>query len=226
MCQLPRTTLEVFSVTDSEADFQDANITNPKNLISRFQNVTSLELNACTFHFPYGPASPNVSSINSKYQGWKMTPSNVMFSNGEVDPWRTLGVQADEKVNPNAYIRNSTKEIPACNEAPEAGTIFGQVYPGQVSDCINFGILTQAGQDLSKECCRLPRFTNLSTYQVHAQDIIKVNYRNRTGPAPFDLGFDLFTQAFDAWRTCFGQQILQTQPSMSGSNSRPGVRWG
>ena len=56
-----------------------------------------------------------------------------MFSNGEMDPWRTLGVQADLKINPNAVIRKSTKTIPTCNIPPPDGEVFGQVYPGQVS---------------------------------------------------------------------------------------------
>lgn len=113
--------------------FQDANVTNPYNLISRFNNVTSEERNFCKDTFSYAPAAPNVSVILSKYHGWKMTPSNVMFSNGEVDPWRTLGVQADKKVNPNAFVRNSTTVVPGCNQPPKVGEIFGQVYPGQVS---------------------------------------------------------------------------------------------
>ena len=112
--------------------FQDANLTNPNNLVSRFNNVSSEERNYCQNIFPYAPAMPNVSSIISKYGGWKMTPSNVMFSNGEVDPWRTLGVQADKKINPSAFVRQSTKEIPACNQPPPNNQVFGQVYPGQV----------------------------------------------------------------------------------------------
>lgn len=163
--------------------FQTANASNPHNLISIFNNVSSEEQNFCKDTFSYAPAFPNVSAIVSKYGGWKMSPSNVMFSNGEVDPWRTLGVQADKKINPSAYVRNSTKEVPLCNQPPKAGEVFGQVYPGQ----------------------------------VHAQDIIKVNYGNRTGVAPFDAGFELFTKAFDAWKPCFsGQPEIQTQTSGAG----------
>ncbi len=117
---------------------------------SRLAEPLSADFLPGTYYFPYGPASPNVSSINSKYHGWEMTPSNVMFSNGEVDPWRTLGVQADKKVNPNAYVRNSTKEIPVCNQTPETGTVFGQVYPGQVSDYTNFLVLSRRRPRLVK----------------------------------------------------------------------------
>jgi hypothetical protein len=112
--------------------FQDSNLTDPNNLVSRFNNVSSEEQNYCQNVFAYAPPTPNVSSVVTKYGGWKMTPSNVMFSNGELDPWRTLGVQADEKINPNAFVRQSTKEIPTCNQPPKDGQVFGQVYPGQV----------------------------------------------------------------------------------------------
>jgi Serine carboxypeptidase S28 len=112
---------------------QGSNITNPKNLVSRFNNVFSEEQNYCQNIFPYAPPMPNVSSIVSKYGGWRMMPSNVMFSNGELDPWRTLGVQADAKINPSAYVRQSTTEIPTCNQPPKGDQVFGQVYPGQVS---------------------------------------------------------------------------------------------
>jgi len=171
--------------------FQDSNLTNPNNLVSRFNNVSSEERNYCRNIFPYAPAMPNVSSIISKYGGWRMTPSNVMFSNGEVDPWRTLGVQADQKINPNAFVRQSTTEIPTCNQPPPDDRVFGQVYPGQ----------------------------------VHAQDLIKRRGLNQTTTAPFDLGFDLFTQAFDAWRPCFGNSTTKDSAASPVSSSGTTASW-
>lgn len=56
-----------------------------------------------------------------------------MFTNGELDPWRALGVQADSQLNPDAYTRKSSKKVPKCNQTPIEGTVFGQVYSGQVS---------------------------------------------------------------------------------------------
>ena len=58
--------------------FQDSNLTNPNNLVSRFNNVSSEERNYCQNIFSYAPAMPNVSSIIAKYGGWRMTPSNVI----------------------------------------------------------------------------------------------------------------------------------------------------
>jgi Serine carboxypeptidase S28 len=111
--------------------FQDSNATDPANMISRFSNVTSYAQNECRDIFDHVPDFPDVDKI-LKYGGYKMTPSNVMFTNGELDPWRTLGVQADKKINPSAIIRESTTDIPACKAPPAGNKVFGQVYPGEV----------------------------------------------------------------------------------------------
>ncbi len=111
--------------------FQDANASDPTSLISRFGNVTAFARHQCKDVFEYAPDLPAVDAI-LKYGGYSMTPSNTMFTNGENDPWRTLGVQADKKINPSAIIRDSTTDIPACNTSPEGKKVFGQVYPGQV----------------------------------------------------------------------------------------------
>ena len=113
--------------------FQDTNQTDPLNLISRFNNLTSFEYVECRSVFPYAPERPETEAINGRYRGWRMKPSNVMFSNGEVDPWRTLGVQSEHSVNPYAFVRNSTKTVPRCNTPPPGDDVFGQVYLGQVS---------------------------------------------------------------------------------------------
>ncbi|OQD67885.1 hypothetical protein PENPOL_c003G04071 [Penicillium polonicum] len=112
---------------------QVANISNPLNFISRFYNVSSTQSLVCKSIFPYLPTltTPNVSSIN-QYGGWNISVSNVMFSNGQYDPWRVLGVHADTTINPSALIRQSTKLIPKCNDVPQHNAVFGQCYGGQV----------------------------------------------------------------------------------------------
>ena len=111
--------------------FQVSNASDPTSMISRFFNVSTYALEECKSVFPYAPDLPNVDSI-LKYGGWNMTPSNTMFTDGEYDPWRTLSVLADKKINPSAIVRESTTEIPACNVPPEGSKVFGQVYPGEV----------------------------------------------------------------------------------------------
>lgn len=56
----------------------------PENPLSIETSFLSLELfqRQCNETFPWGPASPQVEHVN-KYGGWNMTPSNVLFTNGE-----------------------------------------------------------------------------------------------------------------------------------------------
>jgi Serine carboxypeptidase S28 len=111
--------------------FQVSNTSNPASIVSRFNNITSYARNECKEEFAFAPDLPNVDAI-LRYGGYNMGPSNTMFTNGELDPWRTLGLQADSKINPTAIIRESTTDIPACSVPPEGNKIFGQVYPGEV----------------------------------------------------------------------------------------------
>ncbi len=59
-------------------------------------------------------------------------PSNVMWTSGELDPWRTEGVQTDTRINPEALNRRTTKVVPRCNEPPPGYEVFGPVFEGQV----------------------------------------------------------------------------------------------
>jgi hypothetical protein len=113
------------------AQFQVSQYQSPKSIISRFYNVTSHKIHFCHELFPYAPAFPQVNDV-LKYGGWGMMPSNVMFTNGELDPWRTEGVQADTGINPEAMNRKTTIVVPKCNEPPPGDDVFGIVYPGQV----------------------------------------------------------------------------------------------
>ena len=164
------------------------------------------------------PEQPDIDAINSRYGGWHMTPSNIMFSNGELDPWRTLGVQSDLKINPSAHVRKSTMTVPPCNKPPSGDEVFGQIYAGQVSVTFSlergspYGGLLKAfcgySRNLSLLLSKLDSYAPLAVLadifqQVHAQDLIKRTYSNRTGPAPFDLGFELFSKALDEWLPCF-----------------------
>lgn len=108
-----------------------ANISDPTNMISRLRNVTSMLQNHCKDVFPFAPDLPDVDAI-LRYGGHNMAPSNTMSTDGERDPWRTLGLQTDKEINPSATIRESTTDTPKCNVPPEGERVFGKVYPGQV----------------------------------------------------------------------------------------------
>ena len=67
------------------------------------------------------------------------------------------------------------------------------------------GYLASAIRRTTESIVAVEGFVVLTRYlsKVHCQDLIKATYRNRTGIAPFDLAFDLFTEALDAWLPCF-----------------------
>jgi hypothetical protein len=112
------------------AQFQVSQYPSEHNIISKFRNLTNHLEFFCHGMFPYAPETPKVEEIH-KYGGWNMTPSNVMFTNGGLDPWRGLGIQSDSGINPEALNRRSTTTIPKCNVPPEGDQVFGAVWEGQ-----------------------------------------------------------------------------------------------
>ncbi|KAJ5109689.1 hypothetical protein N7532_002334 [Penicillium argentinense] len=120
-------------VATALGDFQGSNPANI-SIVSRYSNWTAertteivdgLEFNPKIFH-----GEPDVSKIN-KYGGWKMNPTHVMFTNGQYDPWRGFSV-ASQDTNYGSPERKIVQDVPKCHTAPEEGTAFGWVYPGQV----------------------------------------------------------------------------------------------
>ncbi|MCJ1288982.1 hypothetical protein MMC34_000513 [Xylographa carneopallida] len=112
-------------------EFQVSSPHNAHNLVSRFYNVSGTEANMCRSMFSYAPARPNIEAF-LKYGGWDMRPSNVMFTNGAIDPIGTIGVQATTGHNPQALNRPSTMDVPRCGVPPPGNQVYGQVWPGQV----------------------------------------------------------------------------------------------
>ena len=105
-------------------------ISNPEtNLLSRFYNISGQLERFCHNRFEYAPEVPDVKKV-LRYGGWKMRPSNVMWTNGEIDPFRTMSVQATTDINPKALNRKTTSEIPKCNLPPDGDDVFGIVYEG------------------------------------------------------------------------------------------------
>jgi hypothetical protein len=60
-----------------------------------------------------------------------MKPSNVMFTNRGIDPWRTMSIQSTTDINPQALNRPSTTVVPRCNVPPPGDEVYGVVYAGQ-----------------------------------------------------------------------------------------------
>jgi len=62
------------------------------------------------------------------FGGWRMQPSNTMFTNGEFDPWRAYGVSSLERelADYPAY-GGMVQDVPACGVASSMGEHFGTV---------------------------------------------------------------------------------------------------
>ena len=109
---------------------------NPDNItaISKYYNFTAVE-NIQLKRELFGDfgVSTLPKAINNKpildLGGWDVEVSNVMFTNGEFDPWRAFGVASQEEGAPKRQIM---QDVPACNKAAVDKKIFGLVYPGAV----------------------------------------------------------------------------------------------
>ncbi|QDS70251.1 hypothetical protein FKW77_007376 [Venturia effusa] len=95
--------------------FQSANL-GPHQLISKY-NTLQHQADICHRQFPDGlksgllPQWPDVDTTNEVFGGWKIRPSNTLWTAGEWDPWRTLTPLSVEKFSPRYQL---SREIPDC----------------------------------------------------------------------------------------------------------------
>lgn len=117
----------------------------PDNNRSIQAKVVSMQLfqDQCNAAFPKGalPSSPDVGSI-LQFGGWGMNPARVMFTNGAIDPWRSLSVASIEY---NAPQRKANQSTPSATGHFDSGSYFGVIYPDTVhaKDLANFNGYTQ-----------------------------------------------------------------------------------
>ncbi|KAF8798510.1 peptidase S28 [Phlegmacium glaucopus] len=152
----------------------------PANPLSIETSFISLDLfqQQCNQAFPDGlPSSPQVNNVN-KYGGWDMNPSNVMFSNGEFDPWRTMGLASIETNSPK---RTPTVIVPACNTT--STSFFGITYSNMV---------------------HVSDMRVLLTPDSNHTDFKTVGFYSPISQEPFFTGLGLFQLALDEWLPCFG----------------------
>lgn len=109
---------------------------NPNNItcVSKFYNFTAVrDIGYVEESFGDFDAKSIPAQINNKglldMGGWGMKASNVMFTNGEFDPWRSFSVASEESDGPHRKI---VQKVPACNTAPPAEEAFGLTYLGAV----------------------------------------------------------------------------------------------
>lgn len=158
--------------------YQRGDPSNTKNIETTF---LSLELFQMQCNETFGealPTSPQVEHVN-KYGGWNMQPSNIMWTNGEFDPWRTMGVASIEPSSPH---RNTTQTVPPCNTPPQGSDVFGMIYDNMVH--------------VSDMRVLLTPDANHSNFQT-------VGFYSPISPTPFYAGLSLFQLALDEWLPCF-----------------------
>ncbi|TFK48520.1 peptidase S28 [Heliocybe sulcata] len=154
----------------------------PNNPLSIETSFRSLEVfqQGCNEAFPAGlPPAPQVENVN-KYGGWDMNPSNVFWTNGEFDPWRTMGLAS---IEPNSPFRNSTVAVPACNSSPANDTFFGLLHSNMV---------------------HVSDLRVLITPDSNHTDFKTVGFYSPVSQEPFYSGLGLFQLALDEWLPCFG----------------------
>ncbi|KAJ5101402.1 hypothetical protein NUU61_003624 [Penicillium alfredii] len=109
--------------------FQSNNF-GPHSLLSRYQNLNYVQL-TCNRQFPEAvakgllPKYPRADAMNNETGGWTIRPSNVYWSGGEFDPWRTLSPLATQDFAPQGV--SFTTDIPKCNVETGPGTVFGYI---------------------------------------------------------------------------------------------------
>ncbi|KAJ5691959.1 hypothetical protein N7462_001382 [Penicillium macrosclerotiorum] len=119
--------------------FQSNNF-GPHSLQSRFQSLDYIQY-TCNRQFPEAikqgllPKSPQVDATNQQTGGWTIRPSNVYWSGGQFDPWRTLSPLATEEIAPQGVT--FTTDIPKCNVETDENTLFGYIL-ANAEHCFDF----------------------------------------------------------------------------------------
>ncbi|KAF9651937.1 peptidase S28 [Thelephora ganbajun] len=135
--------------------FQGANPHNNRSIQSQFLTQADIEQD-CLGSFPAGavPPEPRVKVLNDAYGGWYMNPTHVFFTNGQIDPWRTLSIASFEE---NAPKRVGITAIPTCYTAPNESFYFGIVYRGETHVKDLYSPLTEPVE---------PFYTSLALFQM------------------------------------------------------------
>lgn len=100
----------------------------PENLLPYNLMTSEIQMGDCIEFF--GSAvmdGPDFEPLNKRYGGWNMTTSNVLWVDGELDPWRAItpGSMTDDSPK-----RPNTQVVPKSGEVLTGGTYFGMVVEG------------------------------------------------------------------------------------------------
>lgn len=189
----------------------------PANPLSIETSFLSLELfqQQCNQAFPEGlPSSPQVGNVN-KYGGWNMSPSNVMFSNGECRPLNT----ESRSTSWLPHSRSVADHGPCLNwiKCSTAHAVNGSPRVRRITHC-RLKIYTYL---LVRRCNTPPVNTSsffgitydgmvhvsdmrvLLTPDANHTDFKTVGFYSPVSTQPFYAGLGLFSLALDEWLPCF-----------------------
>jgi hypothetical protein len=106
-----------------------------RHIISKYNKVDIHE-RYCREDFPAANlTTPQARSLNEKFGGWNMRPSNVFWSADEFDPWRTKSPLSDSPDAPKGIT--ITQDIPRCGTQTDENTVFGMVM-SNAEHCFEF----------------------------------------------------------------------------------------
>ena len=91
-------TVNFASVLTSAGFYQRGDPDNPLSIETSFRSLARFQ-QQCTETFPGAPPTPQVQRVN-RYGGWDMTPSNVLFTNGECASARCPSVSSPTDTRP------------------------------------------------------------------------------------------------------------------------------
>ncbi|KAJ5834206.1 Peptidase S28 [Penicillium robsamsonii] len=125
----------------TEWGYYQTNNFGPHSLLSKFQTLEYAQ-EYCNRYFPEAikkglfPKHPQVEATNAETGGWTIRPSNVYWSGGQFDPWRTLSpLAAGTRLAPHGVTH--TTEIPKCNVETDESTVFGYIMQN-AEHCFDF----------------------------------------------------------------------------------------
>ncbi|KAI5815148.1 serine peptidase, family S28 [Pyronema omphalodes] len=126
--------------------FQSTNL-GKHALGSRYQSLQHQQ-EICYRQFPDGlwsgllPAAPRTLETNAHTQGWYMRPSNVFWTGGQYDPWRTLSPLTTEAFAPPF---RTIAQTPRCNQETKWNEVFGFLLKNS-QHCYDFRASEQAAE--------------------------------------------------------------------------------
>ncbi|KAB8276669.1 serine carboxypeptidase S28-domain-containing protein [Aspergillus minisclerotigenes] len=126
----------------TEWGYLQADNVGPHSLLSKYQSL-EYQQSLCYRQFPGAkesgllPEHPEANETNAETGGWTIRPSNVFWSAGEFDPWRTLTPLSNETFAPKG-VQISTN-IPKCGVETPENVLFGYVIP-RAEHCFDYDL--------------------------------------------------------------------------------------